>query len=247
MVFSNLYPCDICYDGNTFASVEHAYQYTKAKTYGHDDPADQIRKAKDGKEAQKLAREIREDDAWNLVQVNVMTSLINEKVKSHLEFRNALIESKGYTLAEATSHPFWTSGLGPEMTLCTPPERYPGLNMLGKILMDEREILLSLIAFQQSEEEPKTEEPEGTTTTKHESDKNLSESEKAPSEIRRKSRAISSIHSGQRRSASVGATKPSENFISKEDIKHSFSQPIKRLSTISPDKQQSKEKQKKVE
>ena len=116
MVFSNLYPCDICYDGNTFASVEHAYHYTKAKTYGHDDLADHIRKAKDGKEALKLAREIHEDEAWNLVQVNVMTSLINEKVKSCLEFRNALIESKGYTLAEATSHPFWASGLGPEMT-----------------------------------------------------------------------------------------------------------------------------------
>ena len=136
-----------------------------------------------------------------------------------------ILMEKGYTLAEATSHPFWASGLGPEMTLCTPPERYPGLNMLGKILMDEREILLSLIAFQQSEEEPKTEEePEEITKNKHESDKNLCESEKPPSEIRRKSHAISRIHSGQRRSASVGATKPSENFISKEDVKHFCSQ-----------------------
>ena len=243
MIFSNLYPCDICYDENTFASVEHAYQCTKAKAYGHDDLTDQIRKAK---EALKLAREIHEDKAWNLVQVNVMTSLINEKVKSYLEFRNALRESKGYTLAEATSHFFWASGLGPEMTLCTPPKRYPVLNMLGKISMDEREILLSLIVFQQSEEEPKTEEPEEITKTKHESDKHLCESEKPSSEIRRKSRAISRIHSGQRL-ASVGATKPSENFISKEDIKHFFLQPIKRLSTISPDKQQSKKKQKKVE
>ena len=103
------------------------------KTYGHGDLADQIRKAKDGKEALKLAREVHEDEAWNLFQVNVMTSLINEKVKSCQKFRNALIELKGYTLAEATSHPFWASELGPEMTLCPPPERYPGLNMLGKI------------------------------------------------------------------------------------------------------------------
>ena len=78
----------ICYDGNIFASVEHAYQCTKAKTYGHDDLSDQTRKAKDRKEALKLERE-----AWNLVHVNVITSLINEKMKSCQEFQNALIKS----------------------------------------------------------------------------------------------------------------------------------------------------------
>ena len=134
MVFFNLYPCDICYDANTFASVKPAYQYTKVKTYEHDDLADQIRRAKDGKEGLKVARGVHEDEAWNLVQVNVMTSLINEKVKSCQKFPNALIDSKEFTLAVGISHPFWASGLGPEMTLCTPPERYPGLNMLGKNL-----------------------------------------------------------------------------------------------------------------
>ena len=44
--------------------------------------------------------------------------------------------------------------------------------------MHEREIHLSLVAFQQSEEEPKTEEePVEITITKHENDKNLCESE----------------------------------------------------------------------
>ena len=53
--------------------LEHAYQFTKVKTYGHDDLADPIRKAKDSKEALKLAREVHENDTWNIVQVNVMT------------------------------------------------------------------------------------------------------------------------------------------------------------------------------
>ena len=123
MVFSNIYPCDICYDENTFASVEHAYQYTKVKTYGHDDPTDQIRKAKDGKEALKLARK-------------VMPGILKcpDQVKR---------------LYSSRSHfpSFLASILGPEMTLCTHPERYPGLDMLRKIFMDEREILLSLITF----------------------------------------------------------------------------------------------------
>ena len=148
MVFSNLYACDMQYDGQNFRSLEHAYQFTKAKTSGNMEMAEKIKNAKTGKDAMKIGEEIGEDEAWDLVKKNVMTSLVNEKVKSCGEFRTALIESDDYILAEATSNTCWACGLFPDTAKATPPEKFPGQNMLGKILMDEREILLSLISLE---------------------------------------------------------------------------------------------------
>jgi hypothetical protein len=58
--------------------------------------------------------------------------------KSRKLFRQALIDSGSQYLAEATSIPFWASGLGPDITLVTKPSHMPRQNNLGKILMEKR-------------------------------------------------------------------------------------------------------------
>ncbi len=70
-----------------------------------------------------------------------MRELVHIKTLNVPEFKDALLETVGYTLAEATSHPLWASGLGPDMTEITKPEYWPGKNMMGVLLMEDQAAL----------------------------------------------------------------------------------------------------------
>lgn len=75
---------------------------------------------------------------WERKNTTVMQELINIKSEQVPEFRDALLESDGNYLAESTSDRFWASGLSPDITEKTAPGSWPGLNTLGKILMQVR-------------------------------------------------------------------------------------------------------------
>lgn len=261
MVFSNLYPCHMQYDGQYFRSLEHAYQYTKAKTSGNMEVAERVKSAKSGKDAKKAGDEIAEDEAWDLVKKNVMTSLVNEKVRSCEEFRTSLIASKGYTLAEATSDSYWACGLFPDTASATPPDKFPGQNMMGKILMDEREILLSLISLElddQTNEDDMADAQTKTDLTKvgntGDSTENCTSYTPADDSLvsglqsqTHFSKTLSKVKSGLRRCASTGAICSSKDTVNKEDIKKYFTQPQKRRQpSVSPTSTQAKEKQIKI-
>ena len=58
-----------------------------------------------------------------------MKELVRRKFDACKEFK---------LLAKATADCFFGSGLSPELTRCTGPANYPGLNELGKIMMELR-------------------------------------------------------------------------------------------------------------
>ena len=137
MIFSNFYACDIEYQGK-FGSVEQAYQFTKASTLGCTKIAEKVRKAESGRDAKIVSKDLPLSNVWDVVKLDIMKELVRRKFDACKEFRDALLSTEDKILAEATADCFFGSGLSPELTRCTGPANYPGLNELGKIMMELR-------------------------------------------------------------------------------------------------------------
>ena len=144
-VLSNFFPCKIEVDNHVFSSVEHGYQYYQASAAGMDDLADEIIRAPHAGKAKGLSKRIPSEfrDSWEKINTEKMRELIEAKVAQVPEFENTLLGSSDCVLAEATPDKFWASGLSSETTSKTLPHTWPGLNMLGKILMEVRDSILT--------------------------------------------------------------------------------------------------------
>ena len=137
-IFSNFYHCEINFQGKLHRSVEHAYQYTKAQVSGYDKTAKKIYMAKTAKDAKLISKDIPESEAWDIIKLDIMTELIKIKMDPCEAFCNALMETGNKLLVEATGDLFFATGLSPEATINTRPGIYPGLNEMGKIMMELR-------------------------------------------------------------------------------------------------------------
>jgi ribA/ribD-fused uncharacterized protein len=138
-VLSNFQACEITVDDLTVSSVEHAYQYLKAKHMGLHELSEQIIIADTAAAAKKLGNNIPNAQSWDLVKKSVMEDLIEQKINKCPSFKEALILSENKYLVEATGDLYWASGLSPGLTAATLPDFFPGENMLGRILMAKRE------------------------------------------------------------------------------------------------------------
>ena len=111
------------------------------------DLADEIRRAPHAGKAKGLSKRIPSEfrDNWEKMNTDKMKELITAKAAQVPEFEYALLESSDYVLAEATPDKFWASGLSSDITSKTQPSSWPGLNTLGKLLMEVRDsIILNL-------------------------------------------------------------------------------------------------------
>lgn len=128
---SNFYPSPILYDGYEYPTVEHAYQ--AAKTH---DPATrkQIRDAETPAKAKRLGKSVALRKDWEQVKVNVMSELVLQKFARHIELGDKLCDTGTEHLEEGNTwgDRFWGTVDG------------EGKNMLGKILMKVRAIVVEL-------------------------------------------------------------------------------------------------------
>lgn len=145
---SNLYRLEapITIKKKEFPTLEHGYKAMKARHYGRDDIVPiilKMEKALDvmkfvGKELKETNIDLENIEEWKLQRKGVMKKLLTEKYRQSATFRKALHSSKDI-LVEATSHPFWASGIGGiPPTLATDPTEWPGKNMLGRLLAELR-------------------------------------------------------------------------------------------------------------
>lgn len=137
---SNFYPCKISYRDEDYASLEHAFQVTKAISLGDLEIAENIKAAPNAFFAKKISKQLDKYDTtkWESTNVSIMEELIRIKADTVPEFRDSIIESSSFILAEATSNLFWASGLNPQLPEVTKPKYWPGRNTLGTIIMKVR-------------------------------------------------------------------------------------------------------------
>ena len=127
---SNFYPIEIQFEGRSFTSTEAAYQHSKAITMGDYDSAHKIIHAENALHAMRIASKIKTNEIWKRKKVEVMKSLIKEKIRVCKAAKSALQNSGNRQIVEDTNHEFWGRGRSKK-----------GLNMLGNIWMQYRDQL----------------------------------------------------------------------------------------------------------
>jgi ribA/ribD-fused uncharacterized protein len=128
--FSNFSPHGVEMDGVWWPTVEHYFQ---AQKFAGTEHAEQVRRARTPKDAASLGRDrsrpLRAD--WERVKDDVMRRAVLRKFETHAALRELLLATGDEAIVEnAPGDYYW--GCGQDGT---------GRNVLGKILVETREIL----------------------------------------------------------------------------------------------------------
>lgn len=122
---SNFYPCTITFDGDTYPSVEHAYQASKTFSRAERGP---IRRAKLASTAKRLGKEVTLRPDWEQVRIGIMEAFLRQKFADP-RLARLLAGTEDHELIEGNEwgDTFWGVCKG------------VGENHLGKLLMKIRE------------------------------------------------------------------------------------------------------------
>lgn len=152
---SNWYDCQFKYKGLTFYNSEQAFMWEKAMYFDDIEMADKILKTPDPRENKKLGRRVRKFDAeaWAIASYPVMIAVNlakyrqGEKSKDikyvhSRRARKVLLETGNKIIVEASPYDkIWGIGLSQHNDDCLDESKWQGMNLLGKALMEVREIL----------------------------------------------------------------------------------------------------------
>ena len=111
--FSNWSPCVIRYNGISFSTLEHAYLYTMAITFGDLDTAAAILAAQDAEAAKRLSHRIKrfEKSKWDQLREGVMEDLLRIKFAAHTDQGKELLSTENKQLAETGKGEFYPCGM----------------------------------------------------------------------------------------------------------------------------------------
>ncbi len=125
---SNFSSGDVVIHGVTFKTAEHAYQFFKSKNILEQQ---QIRNADTPGQAKRLGRKVTIRDNWEEIKINVMRDVLASKFSEGSSLAGYLLDTGDAELVEGNNwgDRFWGKVDG------------VGLNWLGRLLMERREIL----------------------------------------------------------------------------------------------------------
>ena len=107
---SNFFLCSFTFMGQRFRSVEHAYQYEKARFSGLDGLTERIRNCNSAYSAKMLGQEVPRSTSWESLNFNLMNQLLKLKWEQVPYFRNELLAAKGMEIVHPVSDIFWGTG-----------------------------------------------------------------------------------------------------------------------------------------
>jgi ribA/ribD-fused uncharacterized protein len=139
--FSNSYDAPMQIDGVTFPTVDHYFEWSKAKQFGDAESEKKIMKTKSSKSVLAYGKKIANFDeaAWSEKSEGVMRTALKAKFMQHPELRAKLLSTKERPIGEADARDKeWSIGTGADTAKAKNPEKWPGKNKLGKLLMELR-------------------------------------------------------------------------------------------------------------
>ena len=126
---SNFYETPVTYEGITYQNNEAAFQAQKCLN-----PKDRIQFAgMNATEAKKLGRSVTLRPDWERVKTSIMRDVVHAKFSQHPELAEKLMATGNAYLAEGNTWHDRVWGID---------ENRNGANLLGIILMEERDALL---------------------------------------------------------------------------------------------------------
>lgn len=123
---SNLFKSPTEFDGDTYPSVEHAFQASKTNSK---EEREKLKNISSPLKAKVFGMQIKPDKEWEKQKYNYMYSICLSKFKNNEDLKRRLLETNDLTLINSCNDTYW--GISKDV----------GENNLGKILMDIRKEL----------------------------------------------------------------------------------------------------------
>jgi len=142
------FQCDVTHAGITFASAKHLMLWMKARFFGDNEAADRILAEPDSQKIKAIGREVKgfEQNAWDIVYRGFIAHANLQKFTQHPLLQSYLLDTGDSIIVEA--HPTDTrygTGLLADHPDARSPEKWPGENDLGFILMEVRDLIRSTL------------------------------------------------------------------------------------------------------
>lgn len=143
---SNFHKCTLVVDGVAYNCNEQFYVASKCRFARDDYTLGLVMAESDPVRIKRLGKHISNFNRieWDRRRVEVMTRGLNAKFRQNPSLRVQLVSTAPLRLVEASpTDGFWGAQVGKDDELIWTPERCPGKNVLGNLLMDLRLQLLS--------------------------------------------------------------------------------------------------------
>jgi hypothetical protein len=132
--------------GVTFPTSEHYFMYYKCLHFDADNQEvlNAIANAPTPSKVKQLGRQVQNynDEEWNRVRYDVMKDALLLKFSQNEIIRGRLLKDHRLLIEASPYDRIWGIGYGPSQAPSVSPEFY-GQNLLGKCLMEVRELLLN--------------------------------------------------------------------------------------------------------
>lgn len=141
---SNWYPCRFRYKGLTFYNSEQAFMWEKAVFFQDMEIAKKILETPEPKENKELGRRVKEFDSerWLIASYPIMVAVNYAKYSQHKYLKKILLETENKILVEASPYDkIWGIGISWQDDACLDENKWKGMNLLGKALMEVRRML----------------------------------------------------------------------------------------------------------
>ncbi len=128
-----------------FNCVEQFFMWYKAKKFKDQEIADKILMSNyNPKEVKRLGRQVKNynDKEWDAVRASVMRTGLRLKFTQNEALKELLLSTGDKILVEASPYDrIWGAGIRENDSRISDPEKWPGKNLLGQLLMELREEL----------------------------------------------------------------------------------------------------------
>ena len=135
--FSNMYEAPFQIEGTTFPTVEHYFQWSKARQFGDAASQSKILKTSSPKTAKSLGKKVQgfKEEEWNEKKDQIMSAALKAKFMQHPDLLKKLRDTGTRRIAEADPRgKYWGIGTSAETSKAKDPERWPGKNKMGQLL-----------------------------------------------------------------------------------------------------------------
>jgi ribA/ribD-fused uncharacterized protein len=143
---SQWYPSPFTIDGVRFVNCEQRMMYMKGKVFGDEEAMREVMLTEDPKRHKEIGRSVKnfDVDTWSAKAYQVVVEANYAKYSQNPELRQFLIDSGSRKFVECAPYDkIWGNGLNITQTLQSPEAMWEGTNLLGKAIMDVREMILA--------------------------------------------------------------------------------------------------------
>jgi ribA/ribD-fused uncharacterized protein len=129
-------------DGVEYPTAEHYMMAQKASLFGDEEARERILRCKEAGKAKAIGRGVRgfEEARWVQEREGIVRRGSHAKFAQNPPLRYFLLSTRDKVLAEASPHDaVWGIGLAADHADARHPDRWPGRNLLGFVLMSVRD------------------------------------------------------------------------------------------------------------